>query len=235
MCDKCTGAGLSRRHLVFGAAALAAAAAPLISSFPAHAEDAGVPPAEALKRLQEGNARYVSNAAINRDYSAGRAERAKSQAPFASIVGCADSRVAPEIVFDQGPGDLFVVRVAGNFVNDDGLGSLEFGSAILGSKLIMVLGHSACGAIRGAIDVVQNGAELPSKIALLADSLKPAVEAAIAEKPVDLMEAATVENVRLNVAYLKTATPILADLVAKGQLDIVGGIYDLATGKVAMV
>ncbi len=234
MCDKCTGAGLLRRHLIFGAAALVAAA-PLISSFPAHAEDAGVPPGEALKRLQEGNARYVSNAAINRDYSAGRAERAKSQAPFASIVGCADSRVAPEIVFDQGPGDLFVVRVAGNFVNDDGLGSLEFGSAILGSKLIMVLGHSACGAIRGAIDVVQNGAELPGKIAVLADSLKPAVEAAIAEKPVDLLEAATIENVRLNVAYLKSATPILSDLVAKGQLDIVGGVYDLATGKVAMV
>src|SRR5690606_28296195 len=102
---------------------------------------------DALKRLEEGNLRYVSNTSINRDYSVDRAERAQSQAPFASVVGCADSRVSPEIVFDQGPGDLFVVRVAGNFVNEDGLASLEFGAAVLGSQLIMVLGHSACGAV----------------------------------------------------------------------------------------
>ncbi|MCB1500011.1 MAG: carbonic anhydrase [Bauldia sp.] len=237
MCRNCEVPSLSRRSILTGAAVLAAAAALPVSSLmtsPAAAQDA-VPPADALKMLEEGNARYVANTAINRDFSVGRAERAKSQSPFASIVSCADSRIAPELVFDQGPGDLFVVRVAGNFVNEDGLASLEFGSAVLGSQLIMVLGHTACGAIRATIDVVENGTELPGHLPALADAIKPAVEAAKAAKAEDLMAAATIENVRLNVAYLKTAAPILSDLVSQGKLDVVGGVYDLATGKVGLV
>jgi len=131
MCMNCVATGLTRRSLLAGMAGLAAAVPLSRLGIPSAlaAESAGVPPSEALKRLEDGNTRYVSNTAINRDFSVGRAERAKSQAPFASIVSCADSRVAPELVFDQGPGDLFVVRVAGNFVNEDGLASLEFGSA----------------------------------------------------------------------------------------------------------
>jgi len=237
MCGNCETSGLSRRSILTGAAVMAAAAAlpasPLMMS-PAAAQDAPTP-AEALKMLEEGNARYVANTAINRDFSVGRAERAKSQSPFASIVSCADSRIAPELVFDQGPGDLFVVRVAGNFVNEDGLASLEFGSAVLGSQLIMVLGHTACGAISATIDVVENGTELPGHLPALAEAIRPAVEAAKAEKAEDMMAAATIENVRLNVAYLKTAAPILSDLVSQGKLDVVGGVYDLATGKVGMV
>ncbi len=237
MCMNCVATGLTRRSLLAGMAGLAAAVPLSRLGIPSAlaAESAGVPPSEALKRLEDGNTRYVSNTAINRDFSVGRAERAKSQAPFASIVSCADSRVAPELVFDQGPGDLFVVRVAGNFVNEDGLASLEFGSAVLGSQLIMVLGHTSCGAVRAAIDVVQNGTELPGHLPALAKAIAPAVKEAEAQKPADLMEAATIENVRLNVAYLKTAAPILSDLVAKGKLDVVGGVYDLATGKVGMV
>jgi carbonic anhydrase len=143
--------------------------------------------------------------------------------------------VAPELVFDEGPGDLFVIRIAGNFVNEDGLASLEFGSAVLGSQLIMVLGHSECGAIKATIDVVENGTELPGHLPALATALRPGVEKAIAEKPANLLEAATAENVRFNVASLKAATPIIADLVASGKLEIVGGVYDIATGKVTMV
>ena len=194
-----------------------------------------VSPAEATQRLADGNVRYVGGASRNTDYSVGRAARALGQTPYASIVSCADSRVAPELIFDEAPGDLFVVRIAGNFVDEAGLASLEFGSAVLGSQLIMVLGHTACGAIEATIDVVKNGTELPGHLPALATALRPGVEKAIAENPADLLAAATAENVRVNVAYLKTAKPIIADFVASGKLDIVGGVYDIATGKVTMV
>jgi carbonic anhydrase len=194
-----------------------------------------VDPAAAAARLAEGNARYVGGEARNTDYSVGRAARSLGQSPFASIVSCADSRVSPELVFDEGPGDLFVVRIAGNFVDEEGLASLEFGSAVLGSRLIMVVGHTSCGAIEATIDVLQNGTELPGHLPALVRKLQPGVEKAIAEKPADLLAAATAENVRYNVAYLKTAKPIIADLVASGKLDIIGGVYDIATGKVTMV
>jgi carbonic anhydrase len=194
-----------------------------------------VSPDEAIKRLKDGNARYVGDQSINRDFSIGRAERAQGQRPFAAIVGCADSRLSPEIIFDQGPGDLFVVRVAGNFVDEEGLASLEFGTAVLGCSVIMVLGHSSCGAIEATIDVVQNGTELPGHLPALAAKIRPAVETAIAAKPDDLMVAATIQNVKDNVAYLQTAKPIVADLVSSGKLKIVGGVYELATGMVTPI
>lgn len=241
MCILCdNGSAVSRRGFLKGAAYVAAAAAVptmIASSGSAWAQAAPVSPTEAAKRLADGNARYVAGAPRNSDYSVGRAERALGQTPFASIVSCADSRVAPELIFDQGPGDLFVVRVAGNFVNEDGLASLEFGSAVLGSQLIMVLGHTSCGAIKATIDVVENGTELPGHLPALAAALRPGVEKAMAEKPApdDLVMAATIENVRVNVANLKTAKPIIADMVANGKLDIIGGVYDIATGKVTLV
>jgi carbonic anhydrase len=224
--------------LLKGATCIAAAAAvPVLlgSSETAWAQTAPANPAEAAKRLAEGNARYVAGTPRNNDYSVGRADRAKGQAPYASIVSCADSRVGPELVFDEGPGELFVVRVAGNFVDENGLASLEFGSAVLGTQVIMVLGHTDCGAIKATIDVIENGTELPGHLPGLANALRPGVEQAIAAKPADLVAAATIENVRVNVAYLKTAKPILADLVANGKVDVVGGVYDIATGKVTMV
>ena len=156
----------------------------------AHAADApakGAPPpqnaispADALKRIMDGNARYAANAPNERDFSSGRAARAQAQYPIASIVSCADSRVAPELAFDQAPGDLFVVRVAGNVVNTDLLASLEYGAQFLGSPLIMVLGHSNCGAIDAAIKVVQTKAVLPGHLPELIAGLKPAV--IVAEK-----------------------------------------------------
>ena len=229
--------GLSRRAVLMGATSLAAAAMSpaLLGAMSPAAAQTPVDPAEAAQRLAEGNSRYVGGEARNTDYSVGRAARAAGQTPYASIVSCADSRVAPELVFDEGPGDLFVVRIAGNFVDEEGLASLEFGSAVLGSRLIMVLGHTSCGAIEATIDVVQNGTELPGHLPALIRKLRPGIEKAIAEKPADLLAAATAENVRVNVAYLKAATPIIAEFVADGKLDIVGGVYDIATGKVTMV
>jgi carbonic anhydrase len=186
----------------------------------------------ALRRLMDGNSRYVANKPAHRDFSAGRAERTKAQYPIAAVLSCADSRVTPEFAFDQGPGDLFVVRVAGNFVNDDGLASLEYAVKYLGAPLIMVLGHSNCGAIGAAIKVVEDNAELPGHLPGLIQSLKPAVEAAKAKSPSDLLAAAITENVALNVKRLETAQPLLASFAQTKQVKIVGAIYHLTNGKV---
>jgi carbonic anhydrase len=192
-------------------------------------------PDEALKLLVAGNARYVANEPQQRDFSAGRASRSLGQAPFAAILGCADSRVAPELAFDQNPGDLFVVRVAGNFVTPDGLGSLEYGAAVLGTKLIMVLGHSSCGAVNATVAALQKGNTLPGHIAGLVRAMKPGIEPTLKKPGADLEQRAVIANVRYNVEKLKTAKPILAEMVAKGQLRVVGGVYDLATGRVSVV
>ncbi len=189
----------------------------------------------ALYRLMAGNVRYVANKPVHRDFSAGRAERVKSQYPIAAVLSCSDSRVAPEFAFDQGPGDLFVVRLAGNFANDDGLASLEFAAKFLGVPLVMVLGHSNCGAIGAAIKVVEDNAELPGHLPGLVQSLKPAVEAAKAKSPRDLLAAAITENVALNVKRLETAQPLLASFAQTKQVKIVGGVYDLANGKIGLL
>jgi carbonic anhydrase len=194
-----------------------------------------ISPDEALQRLMDGNARYAANASLPKDYAAGRAARALAQHPIAGILACADSRIPPEIAFDQGPGELFVVRVAGNFVNDDLLASLEYGTAVLGVPLLMVLGHSGCGAIDATIKVIQQGAELPGHLPGLAKALEPAVQKAIDAKPANLLDAAIAENVRTNVERLRGATPVVAELVAAGKVEVVGAVYDIATGKVNMV
>ncbi|MBN9453444.1 MAG: carbonic anhydrase [Bosea sp.] len=238
MCERCISdarrAGLSRRFFLTAGVGFAAGAAGLAS--PADARTGTVVTGdEALKRLMAGNARYVANKPRRRDFSAGRAARARSQHPFASIVSCADSRVAPELAFDQSAGDLFVVRVAGNFVNEDGLASLEFGAAILQSPLIMVLGHTRCGAIASTIDVVKNGTQLPGHLPALVSAIRPAVEAVQKAGAADLLAEATEANVLLNVERLKTAGPIIAQRVAEKKLTIAGGVYDLATGKVKLI
>lgn len=171
MCNLCLSRGLSRRGLVAaGIGALAVAASRSAVAQPARSADT---PDAALARLMEGNARYVSGKLNERDFSAGRAARTQGQAPFAAILGCADSRIAPELAFDQGPGELFVVRVAGNFVTPDGLGSLEYGVAVLGTKVIMVLGHTSCGAVHATVSALQKGNSFPGHIASLVTSMKP--------------------------------------------------------------
>lgn len=239
LCDQ-DRAKLSRRRLL-GVTALAltgvAAAGPFLAS-PTLAEAAApnaIEPDAALRRLQEGNARYVAQTPVEKDFSAGRAARAQAQYPIAAIVGCADSRVAPELLFDQPPGELFVTRVAGNFVNDDGLASLEYGVKFLGIPLIVVLGHSSCGAIDATIKVVQENAALPGHLPGLVSALEPAIKAAIAKKPANLLAEATSENVRQNVERLKAATPIISEFVAAGKVKVVGGVYDIGTGSVNLV
>ena len=194
-----------------------------------------IAPADAMKRLLEGNARYAANAPNERDFSSGRAARAKSQAPIAAILSCADSRVSPELLFDQAPGDIFVMRVAGNIVNNDLLASLEYGIEFLGAPLVMVLGHSACGAVDAAIKVLKTKVVLPGHLPELIGAIKPSVVAAQKMKSGELIDNATVENVRRQVARLKAAGPVVQKRYAEKKIDIVGGVYDLATGKVTML
>jgi carbonic anhydrase len=197
-------------------------------------EDTALTPAEGLAELQAGNERYVTGTHTHHEYGPERAELAETQKPFAMIVSCADSRVSPELAFDQSRGRLFVVRIAGNFVDDNGLASLEYGAAVLGSQLIMVLGHTSCGAIKAAIDVVTNGTTLPGHLPGLVENLKPAVEKAQAESG-SLLDNATRDNVLLNMQKLQTSQPVLAPLVEQNKLKVVGGIYDLTTGKVNLI
>ena len=237
MCSICDSKDLSRRRLFAagaGAVALAAATSASSSAFaqPSRAVDT---PDAAVARLMEGNGRYVSGQMNERDFSASRAARTQGQAPFAAILGCADSRVAPELAFDQSPGELFCVRVAGNFVTPDGLGSLEYGAAVLGVKAIMVLGHTNCGAISATINALQKGNTLPGHIASLITAMKPGVDPVVKSGGPDLAQRAVVANVQANVKRLQTEKPILGDMVAAGKLRIVGAYYDLATGKVVPV
>jgi carbonic anhydrase len=231
---------MSRRHLMGGAAALLTASALTFGRAraaepPAAGAANGIPPAEALKRLMEGNARYVAGECECRDYSVGRAARAEAQYPIAAILSCSDSRVSPELLFDQNPGDIFVVRLAGNFLDDDGFASLEYAVHFLGAPLVMVLGHTNCGAVAAAVKVVQERVELPGHLPELIKSIEPAVIAAHARHPSDLVAAATEENVRLNVKRLIDDAPIMSDALAAKKIAVSGGIYDIATGKVGLI
>ena len=234
MRNACLDAGLSRRRVVLSAAGLLAAA-PLAGMARAQPVAAADTPDAALNLLIEGNARYVANQTRERDFSAGRASRTQGQAPFAAILGCADSRIAPELAFDQGPGDLFVVRVAGNFVTSDGLASLEFGAAVLRTKLIMALGHNSCGAVNATVTALQKGNTLPGHISDLVRAMKPGIEPVLRQSGDDLQQRAVIANVRYNAQRLQHAKPILAEMIAKNEVRVVGGVYDLATGKVTLV
>ena len=194
-----------------------------------------IPPAEALKRLMDGNARYAANTPNQRDFSSGRAARAEGQYPIAAILSCADSRVVPDLVFDQNPGDLFVVRVAGNIVTPDLLASIEYGVQFLGAPLVMVVGHSGCGAVDAAIKVLKTKAVLPGHLPDLVTAIKPAVIVAEKTKSGSLLDNAIAENVRRQVARLKASPPVVQAAYAGKKIDIVGGVYDIATGKVTAV
>lgn len=234
MCSACSNGAIVRRKFLLAGVGLIGATT-LGKAARAQPQTAAVTPDDALRLLTEGNARYAANQPRQRDFSAGRINTALGQAPFAAILGCADSRIAPELAFDQNPGDLFVVRVAGNFVTPEGLGSLEFGTAVLGAKVIMVLGHTSCGAVDATVAALQKGNTLPGQIAGLIRSMKPGIEPVLKQPGADLEQRAVVANVRYNVARLQQAKPILADLIAKQRLRVVGGVYDLGTGKVSLV
>jgi carbonic anhydrase len=189
---------------------------------------------QALHEIMQGNHRYVQGVTQRHDFRSERAALAGGQNPYAGILSCADSRVGPEFAFDTGRGDLFVARVAGNFVNDDILASFEYGVAVLNVPLLMVLGHSSCGAVSSTIKSVDTNTTLPGHLPVLVSALTPAVKAAQGQAG-DLLTNATKQNVRMNVERLKTASPILSKAVDDHKLLVVGGYYDLHTGAVELV
>lgn len=229
---------ISRRHAL-RVASLAIAAPALVTCNDRIMAATGAPnaiaPEQALARLVAGNLRYAANTPANKDFLADRASRVAAQYPIAAILSCADSRVAPELAFDQGPGDLFVVRVAGNFVSEEGLASLEYGIMYLGIPLVVVLGHTHCGAVGATVNAIQRGAVFPGHLGQLTRAIKPAVALAQPRGEDNLVANATIENVRLNVNRLSVSRPIIGPYVEKGKVKVVGALYDLATGTVNLV
>jgi len=199
---------------------------------PAHPDHPSVAPAEAISKLKEGNGRYTSGNLQHPGQTAERrTELAKTQHPFATIISCSDSRVPPEIVFDQGLGDLFIVRVAGNVINDEGLGSVEYSVDHLGTRLILVLGHQSCGAVQAAKETIAAKGKAPGHIQSLVTAIKPAVEATAK----DDLETTIKANVKNVVQALRSSTPILKAEVDSGKIQVVGGYYSLDTGAVTFL
>jgi len=199
---------------------------------PNHPDQPSVAPAEAISKLKEGNGRYTSgNLQHPGQTTERRTELAKTQHPFAAIISCSDSRVPPEIVFDQGLGDLFVVRVAGNVINDEGLGSIEYTVDHLGTRLILVLGHQSCGAVKAARETIAAKGKAPGHIESLVTAIKPAVEAT-AKDDLDTTIKANAKNV---VQARRSSTPILKAEVDSGKIKVIGGYYSLDTGAVTFL
>jgi carbonic anhydrase len=188
-------------------------------------------PDAALDRLMKGNKRYVDGVSLRHDFKHEREALTGGQNPYASILSCADSRIAPEYAFDSGRGDLFVCRVAGNFANAESVASLEYSVAVLGSTLILVLGHESCGAVEAAIKSLKDGTTLPGHLPSLVEGVAPAVKAVMSQGG-DTLANATRQNVADTVAKLRAATPILSAAVEQKKLRIVGGVYGLRDGRV---
>ena len=193
-------------------------------------------PDAALKRLKDGNERYAEGVARRHDFKHEREALVGGQNPFAAILGCADSRIAPEYAFDSGRGDLFVCRVAGNFANEDSIASLEYAVAVLAVPLILVLGHDRCGAVDATIKSIKDDKPLPGHMPSLVAGLSASVKAVLQQGGSgDVLAAAIRQNVIDTVAKLRSATPILSAAVEGNKLKVVGGIYRLKDGEVDMV
>ena len=234
------------RRGLMGLAALGAVAAamPLRNSAAIAAEPAtGAPPKtsltpdQALARLEDGNARLLRNDTFGENISrARRLALAKGQAPFAALVGCADSRLSPELLFSEGLGELFIVRTAGNYVDEAGLGSLAYSVAALGVPLIVVLGHERCGAVEAATKLVTDNAQLPPVLTRMVQPILPAVidaRSQHAKQGGDLLDHAVHMNVRHVAKQLRETTePLFRGPLDSGKLKVVGAYYDLDTGRV---
>lgn len=230
---------ISRREFMW-LSGLAAGAAGLAISTIGRAADPPIGRRDAdavLAQLIEGNKRFVKGELAHpRRKPEDFVPLAEGQAPLTAIVSCADSRVAPELIFDQGVGDLFVVRVAGNVITGAGAsvkGSIEYAVAELGVRLILVLGHSQCGAVKAAIKHIDDKDALPGSIGDLVDLIRPAV-AMVKDKQGNMLDNAIKTNVEQGVERLKRLEPILAGSVKKGTLKVVGAVYDLQSGKVTV-
>jgi carbonic anhydrase len=231
--------GSSRRRFLQSVGGFAASVALVPSAFAKDTKASPKPqndisPDGALDRLMKGNARYVAGVSRRHDFKAEREALVGGQNPYAGILSCADSRIAPEYAFDSGRGDLFVCRVAGNFANNDTVASMEYAVAILNVPLMLVLGHESCGAVDATIKSLKDNSTLPGHMPSLVDSIAPAVKATMGQ-PGDQLANAIRRNVVDNVAKLKSATPILSAAVDSGKLRIVGGIYRLKDGKVELI
>ena len=188
-----------------------------------------------MQYLKEGNQRFKNNSRVNRNLLSQVSETADGQFPFATILSCIDSRVSPELVFDQGLGDIFSIRIAGNFINKDILGSIEFACKLGGAKLIVVLGHTSCGAVKGACDNVELG-----NLTYMLEKIKPAVQAVTTPEDVGLRTSKNLEfvntvaekNVYLTVNRIISESPVLAEMQKKKEVLIVGAMYDIQTGVV---
>lgn len=228
---------ITRREFVEASGALAGMA---LAGGALEAAEPAPKPDDILKKLLEGNERFVAgkdSAAAAQRSPERREKLAEGQNPFAVIVTCADSRVAPELLFDQGLGDLFIIRIAGNVVSGGGAvvkGSIEYAVAVLGSPLVMVLGHSKCGAVKAALKYLDDGKPAPGSIGELVRIIKPAV-ASVKDKPGDKVENAINANVLAGVKMLKGLDPIMAPAVKAGTVKVVGATYDLRTGKVKLL
>ncbi len=192
-----------------------------------------ITPVEALELLKEGNKRFVNNLKVNRNLLQQANETSDGQHPFAVILSCIDSRTSAELIFDQGLGDVFSVRIAGNIINEDILGSMEFGCKVAGAKIIVVLGHTKCGAVKGACDHVEMG-----NLTALLTKIRPAVDDELTTTEnrtsanADFVEKVAVINIKRTVKSIMERSPILKEMIEKGEIGIIGGTHNIASGKV---
>lgn len=199
---------------------------------------AAITPNKAIVLLKEGNQRFVASNMANRDLLDQVNDTASGQYPFATVLSCIDSRVSAELIFDQGVGDIFSARVAGNIVNEDLLGSIEFACKLAGTKVLVILGHTACGAVKGACD----GAKL-GNLTILLDKIMPAVNAVSQpsdpgqrnSKNIDFVNAVAVKNVHMTIENTRNMSPVLKEMEDNGEIKIVGAMYDINNGKVAFL
>ena len=195
-----------------------------------------ISPEKAIQLLKEGNNRFIENKAINRNLLDQVKATSSGQFPFATILSCIDSRVSSELIFDQGIGDIFSARVAGNFVNEDILGSMEFACKLAGTKIVLVLGHTSCGAVKGACDDAKLG-----NLTALISKIKPAVEAV--EEPIDkslrnssnidFVNTVAEKNVHMTIANIRTQSPVLKEMEDEEVIKIIGAMYDIKDGSVS--
>ena len=196
-----------------------------------------ITPSQAIEILKQGNVRFTSGSTTSRDYQSQVSQTAGGQYPIAAVVSCIDSRIPTEIVFDQGIGDIFNARIAGNFVNEDILGSLEFACKVAGAKAIVVMGHTSCGAIKGACDKAELG-----NLTQMLEKIMPAVDAVHTPEGTDrssanakFVDAVAAKNVKLTLAKIKENSSVLKEMIEANEIEIVGAMYDVASGKVSFL
>lgn len=194
-----------------------------------------ISPSIALDFLKEGNKRFVENKQVGRSLLTQVQETSSGQYPFATVLSCIDSRVSSELIFDQGIGDIFSVRIAGNFVNEDILGSMEFACKLAGTKIIVVLGHTSCGAVKGACDNAKLG-NLTAMLGKIMPAVNEVAEPADANQRnssnISFVNDVARKNVQLNIARILNESPVLAEMQKDGEISIVGGMYNISSGKV---